>query len=235
MNTQRYRRRIERARGMTMVEVLVAMAILAMMTVSVWSSFAATTKAMDEVGKIQDRYAGVRSALNRMASEISMAYLSFNRLSTETRHFTLFEGRADFDKDNLTFSNFAHLRMRMHANESDQGVIQYFVADDAENGKRQHLYRRETRRLMGDLPEDLENFEAGYVLLEDIKSLDFEYWDYINQEWLEEWQTTSRSAQPDRLPQRVKITIGIEDEDGEEEFFTTQTVLFMQEKIDFSK
>lgn len=235
MNAHRYRRRIERARGMTMVEVLVAMAILAMMTMSVWSSFAATTKAMSEVGAIQERYAGVRSAMNRMASEVSMAYLSFNRPSTETRHFTLFEGRADFDKDNLTFSAFAHLRMRMHANESDQSVIQYFIADDAENSKRQHLYRRETRRLMGDLPEDLENYEAAYVLLEDVESLDFQYWDNVEEQWLDEWQTTSRSAQPDRLPQRVKIVIGIVDDAGEEELFTTQTVIFMQEKIDFSK
>ena len=222
-------------RGMTMIEVLVAMMILAMMTVSVWSSFRATTKAMEVVGDVQERYNGVRAAMNRMASEISMAYLSFNRNPQEVKHFTLFEGRSDFDKDNLTFSNFGHLRMRMHANEGDQSVIQYFVADDPEDSDRQHIYRRETRRLMGDLPEDLENFEAAYVLLEDVKKLQFEYWDVVNLEWSEEWQTTVRAGQPDRLPQRVKITIVIEDDEGEEEVFTTQTVLFMQEKIDFSK
>jgi general secretion pathway protein J len=224
-----------RQRGMTMVEVVIAMAILAMMTVSVWSSFSATVKATEVVGDVQARYNGVRSAMNRMASEISMAYLSFNRPPGEVKHYTLFEGRADFDKDNLTFSNFAHLRMRMHANESDQSVIQYFVADDPEDSNRQHLYRRETRRLMGDLPEELENFEAAYVLLEDVKKLQFEYYDVTNDEWLEEWQTTVSGAQPDRLPQRVKITLVIEDDEGEEELYTTQTILFMQEKIDFSK
>lgn len=222
-------------RGMTLIEVLVALAILSMMTVSVWSSFSATTTAMDEVGKVQERYATVRSAMNRMTSEISMAYLSFNRPQFETRHFTIFEGRSDFGKDNLTFSNFAHLRMRMDANESDQAVIQYFVADDPEISDQQNLYRRETRRLTGDLPEDLEAFEPAYVLLEDIDSLEFKYWEPTQQEWISEWHTTIRDAQPDRLPPRVMITVGLKDEEGDEEFFTTQTTLLMQEKIDFSK
>lgn len=220
---------------MTLIEVLIALAILAMMTVSVWSSFSATTTAMDTVGEVQTRYSTIRSAMNRMASEVSMSYLSFNRQQSEAKHYTIFEGRADFGKDNLTFSNFAHLRMRLHANESDQCVIQYFVADDPDDPDRQHIYRRETRRLTGDLPEQLEMYEPAYVLLEDVKSLEFEYWEPQQQEWITEWHTTVRDAQADRLPPRVKITIGIEDDDGEEEFYTTQTTLIMQEKLDFSK
>ncbi len=225
----------DRSRGMTLIEVLVSLAILSMITVSVWSSFSATTRAMDDVGEVQERYSTVRSAMNRMTTEISMAYLSFNRPQFETRHFTLFEGRADFGKDNLTFSAFAHLRMRMDANESDQSVIQYFVADDEEDSSKQNLYRRETRRLTGDLPEQLELFEPAYVLLEDVKSLEFKYWEPAQEAWISEWHTTIRDAQPDRLPPRVMITIGLEDEDGDEEFFTTQTTILLQEKLDLSK
>ena len=223
------------ARGMTLIEIMVALAILVMMMTAVWTSFSGTTDAIEDTEAIQDRYATVRAALNRMASEIGGAYLSFNRPQYETRHFTLFEGREDFGNDNLTFSSFAHLRMRKDANESDQSMIQYFLDRDAEDSGRMHLYRRESRRLNGDLPEDLEQYDPAYVLLEDVDSLNFEYWDPTEKDWIKEWQTTVRELQADRLPTRVKIEIGLKDDDDDVELFTTQTLIFMQEKIDLSK
>jgi general secretion pathway protein J len=175
--------------------------------------------------------------MSRMSSEISMAYLSFNRPADETRHFTYFEGRYDSGSDNLTFSSFAHLRVRKDSRESDQTIIQYFLADDPDDGSRTHLYRREDRRLHGDLPEDLDRYVPAYVLCEDVESLEFEYWDPTREEWISEWQTTARDAQPDRLPPRVMIKIGIADpeDDGEIEYFVTQATTVMAEKFDLSK
>lgn len=223
-----------RARGMALIEVLVATAILGMMVASVWTSFSVTVRGIERTEVVQQRYAGVRLALSRMSSELSMAYLSFNRPNDESRHFTLFEGRNDFEADNLTFSSFAHLRMRKDANESDQTLIQYFIAPDAE-GKGMHLYRRESRRLAGDLPEDLGNFVPAYVLCEDVATLDFKFWDFKEEEWRDDWSTISNDAQPDRLPERVMIRLGIRDEDGEVEHFFAQTELFLQEKIDLGR
>nr|WP_255216032.1 type II secretion system protein GspJ [Pseudenhygromyxa sp. WMMC2535] len=225
-----------RARGMTLIEVMVAMAIITMMMVSVWSSFSATIRAMDATETIQDRHANIRNTVDRMAAEISGAYLSFNRPRAETRHFTLFEGRTNADGSNLSFSSFSHLRIRRDSNESDQTVIQYFLADDPEDSSRSHLYRRETKRLTGDLPEDLRRYAPAYVLCEDVESLELRYWDDQNQEWLDEWRTTANDAQPDRLPQRVEIKLGIEDPiTNEVRYFVTQTTLPMQEKIDLEK
>ena len=222
-------------RGMTMIEVLVAMAIVTMMMLGVWRSFSATVTAMEMTEDIQERYATVRNAMDRMSSEIAGSYLSFNRPPEETRHFTLFEGRSDARGDNLTFSAFAHLRIRKDVNESDQTVIQYFIADDPEDSDRQHLYRRETRRLTGDLPEDLRRYAPAYVMCEDVEELRFRYWDPTREEWLDEWRTTVVDGQPDRLPPRVEISMTIIDPGGEEQTFVTQTMIVMQEKIDLSK
>jgi general secretion pathway protein J len=221
--------------GMTMIEVLVAMAILTIMMLGVWRSFSATVVASEMTGDIQERYSTVRNAMDRMSSEIATAYLSFNVNAGETRHFTLFEGRSSGDGDSLTFSSFAHLRIRKDANESDQAVIQYFLAADPEDSSRTHLYRRETKRLTGDLPEDIRRFAPAYVLCEDVTSLEFEYWDPIRLEWLDEWRTTVTEGQPDRLPPRVRIKLGITNEDREVQYFVTQTILPMQEKIDLGK
>lgn len=223
------------AKAMTMIEVLVAMAIVTMMMLGVWRSFAMTLTAIEMTEEIQERYATIRNSMDRMSSEISGAYLSFNRPPEELRHFTLFEGRSGSQGDSLTFSAFVHLRIRRDSNESDQTVIQYFLADDPEDASRQHLYRRETKRLTGDLPEDLRRYAPAYVMCEDVETLEFEYWDATREEWLQEWRTTSADQQPDRLPPRVRIKMAIADSEGELEYFVTQSTIFMQEKIDLSK
>jgi len=221
--------------GLTLIEMMIALAVLALMSVSVWTSFRGTIRGIETGTAIQNRYAMLRNTISRMDSEISMAYLSFNRPVQDDKYFTLFEGRDSSEKDNLTFSAFAHVRMRKDANESDQSVIQYFLAPDPENEDRTHLYRRESNRLTGDLPEILEKRAPAYIFCEDVESLDFQYWDPKNEEWINEWRTTKLDQQPDRLPPRVRFTLGIRDQTGEKVQFISQTVLFMQEKIDLSK
>lgn len=219
---------------MTLIEVMISLAVLGMLMVSVWSSFNGTLRAMEVGEEIQNRYSIVRNGMLRMESELSMAYLSFNRPLDDTRHYTLFDGRDSFDSDSVTFSAFAHLRVRKDADESDQSVIQYFLEADPDDNSRTHLYRRESRRLTGDIPEDLERYYPAYVLVEDVVSFDLKYWNVQDLDWQDEWRTTALDYQPDRLPPRVKIRLGILDGD-DVVFFTTQVVIMMQEKIDLSK
>lgn len=223
-----------RARGMTLIEVMISLAVMAMMMASVWSSFKGTTKAMEVAEEIQDRYSIVRNGLLRMETELSMSYLSFNFQPGDPLHYTLFEGRDSFESDSITFSAFAHLRVRKDANESDQSVIQYFLEQDPEDSDRVHLYRRESKRLTGDIPEDLENYFPAYVLVEDVVSFDVKYWDSKQFEWRDEWRTTALDQQPDRLPERVKISLGVQDGD-DVVMFTSQVPLMMQERIDLGR
>lgn len=225
-----------RSRGLTMVEILVAIAVMTMMTLSVWTSFRSTAQSMKYAEQLQVRYSIVRNTLSRVAAEMSMSYLSFNRPADEERHFTLFDARDQFNRDSITFSAFAHLRMRKDANEGDQSVIQYFIERDAVDSTRTHLFRREARRLTGDTPDKLQEMFPAYIFCEDVKTFDLKYWDNKKNEWVDEWRTVKKDMQPDRLPERVKITLGIMDPNNEREIkYTVQTLLFMQEKLDFSK
>ncbi len=228
------RHALRRSLGLTLVEVMISLAVLSMMMVSVWTSFNGTIRAMEVGEDIQNRYSIVRSGMLRMETELSMTYLSFNRPIDEVRHFTLLDGRDSFESDSITFSSFSHLRVRKDANESDQSVIQYFLEADPEDGSRTHLYRRESRRLTGDQPEDLERFFPAYVLIEDVVAFDVKYWNIQDLEWQDEWRTNKIDYQPDRLPERIKIKVVILDGEDEVEF-NSQIVLMMQEKIDLSK
>lgn len=219
--------------GMALIEVIVALAILSMMVVSVWSGFDATVRASEISTEVQERYQSIRGALNRMASEIPHAYLSYNRPVEESRHFTIFDGRVESGSSILTFSGFAHLRMRKDSNEGDQSLIQYFVAPDPNDSQKNNLYRRETSRLTGDLPEDLDRFAPAYILCEDVESVRFTYWDEVNQDWRNEWTTVRNDEQADRVPERVRIELAVRDRENDETLrFFTQTALFMTEKLD---
>lgn len=226
-----------RSRGLTLIEILVAITVMTMMTLSVWTSFRSTAQSMKYAEQLQVRYSIIRNSLSRIAGELSMSYLSFNRPADEERHFTLFDGRDQFNRDSVTFSAFAHLRMRKDANEGDQSVIQYFVERDPTNNARTHLFRRESKRLTGDNPDNkFQELNPAYIFCEDVKSFDVKYWDNRKNEWVDEWRTVKKEMQPDRLPERVKVTLGIMDPNNEREIkYTVQTLLFMQEKLDFSK
>lgn len=233
MNSARLPRH-RHARGMTLIEVMISLAVLGMMLVSIWSGFKGTLRGMEVTEEIQFRYSTVRNGMLRIETELGMAYLSFNRPLDETRHYTLFEGRDEFDTDSLTFTAFGHLRVRKDSNESDQSLIQYFVMEDPTDKSRTHLYRRESRRLTGDLPENLDEFFPAYILVEDVVEFDVKYWDNREMEWTDEWATMRVDMQPDRLPERVSIKLGVEDA-GEIVYFHTQVPLLMLEKIDLSK
>ena len=81
------RRRGER--GMTMIEILISFAILAMMLTSVWSSFRGALNGLETVEDVQDRYRILRNGMSRITRELSMAYLSKNRPVDLNQHFTL--------------------------------------------------------------------------------------------------------------------------------------------------
>ena len=81
---------LQRQRGMSLIEVMVAVAIITMMVVAVWASFRGTLRGMRTTEQIQVRYGMIRNAMGTMSREVSMAYLSFNRPASETVHFTFF-------------------------------------------------------------------------------------------------------------------------------------------------
>ena len=69
---------MRRSRGFTLVEIMVAVGILAMAAVMVTGTMRNTFRTKSAIEANAGRYRTVRLALERMAREISMAYLSQN-------------------------------------------------------------------------------------------------------------------------------------------------------------
>jgi len=63
-------------RGFTLVELLVAIAVLAMVSMLIYGAFAGMRRSKEGVERINDRYREGRLAMARIARELQSAYLS---------------------------------------------------------------------------------------------------------------------------------------------------------------
>jgi general secretion pathway protein J len=210
-------------RGLTLVEVSIAVAILAVMGVMTYGVFHDAYNARDSVVAADQRYQSIRAALSRMTKEISQAYISehFDRKNLRERP-TLFRLDDRGDEDQLLFTTLAHRRLYRDAKESDQAVVEYKVANDPEDASKKVLMRREKTWI--DREVDRDGVEAP--IAEDVTGLNFEVWDAKDREWDDEWDT-SRTDWADRLPPRVKITLKAKDETGRERAYTTQAEIHL--------
>ncbi|MCK6544933.1 prepilin-type N-terminal cleavage/methylation domain-containing protein [Myxococcota bacterium] len=207
-------------RGFTLMEIALAVAILAVMASLTWGSVARTFDAYETVTGIDARYHNVRVAMNRMVKELSMAFLTSARRDKgkERMWETIFKAEPDTPFAKLSFTSFSHQILRADAKESDQSEIGYFGAPDEDNPRQMNLMRREDPRI------DREPDEGGqaFVLAEDIKEFKLRFFDPKDDDWTDEWDT-ERAEFAGRLPSVVEITMVIEDENGKELKFVTKT------------
>lgn len=217
--------------GFTLIEVLIALAILAFMMTIAWSTTSNSAQAKKHFEAIEARNHEIRLAQARMVQDISSAYISSNEDQTKQEKRTLFLGKSHGSVDELRFSSLAHKSLWAEANESEQTMIVYFAESDREDGSKTNLLRRELRRLSNESWKT-EPAEVD-VLLRDVEKVEFEYYDWRDKEWKEDWDTTSPAGQKGRLPTRVRITIEVKPEGGKPVKYTTQARIMMQEELRF--
>jgi general secretion pathway protein J len=192
--------------GFTLVEVLIALTIVAIISSLIYGSFARTFDVREQVTQSQERYHGLRVAIERMSREISMAFVyNCQQLDTPTgerRYQTLFKLEHEGKFDKLTFTSFSHLRLFKDVHESDQNVLSYFGEDDPKRSGQYNLMRREKARIDGQPEEGGET----QVLCPDIKELRFDFWDVQKNDWVDDWDC-SRIERQNQLPRLVRIKL----------------------------
>lgn len=219
-----------RQAGMTLIEVLIAMAMVSFMLVMAWSTTSSVADAQKYFEDVQERNHEIRVALNRMARDLSSAYISGNEDKNLDNRRTLFIGKEETPVDELRFSSLGHMSLWANANESEQTLISYHAVRDREDGSRTNLVRRESRRLSNE-PWESEPAEAD-LLLRNIERVAFEYFDPRDNEWQDSWSSTSADAESARLPERVRITVTLRQGDREVKY-STQARVMMQEEVVF--
>ena len=216
--------------GFTLIEVMLALAILGFITTLMWGSFSQTAANKKAIESAQERTHSVRVAMLRMAREIEMAYLSASENTAMANRRTFLVGASHGDVDELQFSSFAHQRLRAGLAEGDTSLISYFGDRDPDDRRVVNLMRRETRRLQAENPNDLAG--ESYILCPDVVRVKFTYYDHKLKEWVNEWSTLNASG-PQYLPTHVRITLTVLDERHQEVSYTTDARIQMTEKVDY--
>lgn len=199
------RRRARRARGMTLLEILVSLGIMAMISLLIYGAFDSMSRGRRGEALRADRARQGRDAVERIAREVQSAFISMHTpmnqaLITRTTGLVA-ENGAEFDR--VDFTSFAHRRVVRDAKESDQAAIGYFVVKDPEVDGKMDLVRRE----QAPIGLDFKRGGVVNVLAEDVERFDLRYLDPLTGQWLDSWDSTQATAQLNRLPLEVRIEL----------------------------
>jgi general secretion pathway protein J len=212
------------ARGFTLVEVLIAVAITAFIGMVIAGAFAQLDRSAAIVRDQQDRMSGVRLGLARMTRELSMAFLSehYDRARYRDRP-TLFKGQ----EDEVLFTTMSNMRLWRDVKESDQAVVEYTVDRDPATGK-EALFRR----VKGRIDDEPDRGGRTDLVADHVTRLSLRYWDLKRKDWVRDWSTRD-SERLNELPSRIRIELEVETADGRRETFSTQARLAITTPLDF--
>jgi general secretion pathway protein J len=192
-------------RGFTLLELLVAISILAMVSILIYSAFASMRRSKEGLERIQDRYREGRIAMQRVSRELASAYLSAHLpINVQAAvQKTAFVGKHENPADRVDFNAFAGIRRARGAHESDQVEISYFGSRNPDSSGSLDLARRVSVR------PDIDPQHGGRVevLATDIDLFQLEYLDPQTAMWTDSWDSTQVTGQPNRLPLQVRVTL----------------------------
>jgi general secretion pathway protein J len=186
---------------MTLLEVMVALVIILVMSVAIFSVLSTSIEFHSVLEARDDTTRGARVALSTLQRSLQLAYLTPNRMQPD-RIQTVFVG-IDQDPDVLYFATLAHKRLYMNTRESDQGEVTVFAEDaPKELGPGKILYWRESGLV------DEEPGDGGTVvpLAYHVRTFNLRYLDQATDEWKDDWDTRS-SDTPYLLPRAVEISL----------------------------
>jgi type II secretory pathway component PulJ len=216
---------------MTLLEIMIAIAIMVMMMTMAWRMIANTSSTRNGVEKYEERNHELRMAMARVVLDFESAYLSRNEDINNSHPRTMLISKSGNKVPDLKMSTMSHRVLWADANESDQTVVSYLTRNNPDHPGQTDWIRREQRRPSNQPPEEEP---ADYdILVTDIQSVKFEFWNWKNLEWQDNWDTTQSDGQRGWLPTRVRITLTVKGQDHDIKL-VTQARIIMQETLNFS-
>lgn len=202
-----------REKGFTLIEVLIAITILAIISMLVWQASGTTLASKERFDARYELFQSAGLTLQQMARELESAclYASPNFLgrsgSGEQRIKTVFIGSDEGDQDSLTFDTMTHVRYLKDAKESDQAEVNYFLQPDEESEEELWILKKREQS-----PPDDDPKQGGKTstLFKGIAELNFRYFDSAKGEFIDSWDSSSVDNL-NKLPRAVEILMIVQD------------------------
>lgn len=207
-------------KGMTLLEVIIALAILAMMSLAIYGGASRTVSHQEKLADQSERLRGANLALWRMSRDLKTAYIVKSREMLGAQ----FDGELAFvgKEDRIDFVSFANLRYIRDAKESDSLELSYYLESDPDNSESYILMRRQST----EIDKNISEGGKAYPLLKGVKSVHFEYLAENSEEWLREWDSASLKEN-NQIPRAIKVDLEVYYPTSKEE--TTFSVIVRPE------
>jgi len=196
--------------GFTLIEILIAIFIFAVVLTTIYTSYTGTFRVVDETESQAEIYRMARIALERMLEDLESTYIQKKEEDPESGEGTIhpfqFVGEDREIKgrgaDTLRFTSRAHINLS--GQEQDPGTVEigYYVKENDE-GDDFVLYRSD--RPMFEEAFPFEEETGGLVLCERLVSVNLTYYEEDG-EARESWDSTS-DALKDKIPKMVSISL----------------------------
>lgn len=187
-------------RGFTLVEVVVGIGILALIGTITFSTIASAAITRDVLEEEDAANQSARVALDRLARDLRLAYLTKN-VSAINTYATQFVGQ-NGDPDAMFFTTLSHRRMYVDSRECDQTEVTYWTEDDPTMPGAYVLLRREAPRIDNEPEKDGLIAPLAYHL----KEVEFRYINPETNEWKDEWDSNGSETSA-MLPRAVQVLL----------------------------
>jgi len=190
--------------GFTLIEVVVAIGLLAVVMTIVYSAFSRSIDVTRETAEVTERVRQVQIITERLVDELSAAYwmLPVSTNADARGNFLGTKGTAsdsDVRVDRLEWTTLAHRRYVADSPESDLAEVTYRVA--GESGSMEgRLVRDEQVNVLADAGWATQSDE----LAEGVSEFRLRY--LTKGEWVDEWDANQRLR---GLPEAVEVTVGL--------------------------
>jgi general secretion pathway protein J len=215
--------------GFTLLEVLVAIFIFAIVLSAVYGAYITAITAADTTELQADINNKARTALERMASDLGGVYLGADG-SLNGRKKEIGGNRAD----TLAFTSTAHLLFSKKEPPAGFGMIRYSVQQDTDS-KLLQLYRADLPFRPGYLEQAVSQ-EKGYLLCDGLHTVRFTYYDQAGNE-VDDWQidedADQAAAKEKGRPAMIEVMLRFAGGEGREDliFKTAVALPILQKQV----
>ena len=193
--------------GFTLLEVLIAVAIMSGIISVIYASFFTASRNIEQAEDIRDSSDMARTLVTKIADDISNAYYKLEMNSRAV--ITIFNGKKEQTEttdeksrlDNIALTTLTNWRAP-NTTETDLWEVGYYFKQKPD-GSGYVMMRREKRELSKEVPAGEGGVE--YEITDRVKFLQLRY-NTGGDTWYDEWNSTTLKA----LPKLVEITLALE-------------------------
>lgn len=189
------------SKGFTLIEVLVAVTLTAILLTSLYGAFFSITGTGKDAAEGIEGYIEAGRFLERFTSEVHSAY------TMRDKPVTVFRGERRGDRSSITFTTFTHPYMSETAPMGDMTGVSYFIEKRDGGGLvlMKEVWNPYTNeRFKAEATGEIEGFELSY---------------YNGSTWSKAWDSTLEGGSPKAVKAALKL------KGGEEVFAISRTMI----------